>query len=131
MKYTLTFFDFKRKHGLGHSQMQAMTGCNLAESRAYCKGAPITDDMSQFINAVDIIIDQIKTNSNVYTNTDAQHAAHIIEQQNKEIATLKDLLARYDNAPKNIRVLKSDGPWMDEEKQINLPVSRGKNAEHD
>lgn len=91
----LSFFDFKRKHGLSYGDIQKMTGKTLQESKDLCSGAPVPEDVARIIKAVDIVIDRIKLENGIFTDVDAQYAAKIIEELNKEIATLKAELADY------------------------------------
>ena len=93
MTQELSFFDFKRKHSLSHSDIQKITNCTLDTSREWTKGAPVPHHITQMLKGVDIVIDQIKTEQGIFTNSDAQHAAHIIEGLNIKLANLESELA--------------------------------------
>lgn len=92
MTQELSFFDFKRKHGLSHSDIQSITGCSLTISREWANGATVPEYIAQMLHGIDIVIDRIKTENSIYTATDAQHAANIIEKQNKRISELEEMV---------------------------------------
>jgi len=112
MTHQLTFFDFKRKHGLGHSDIQKIIHCTLQDSKNWTQGTPVPPYILDMINAIDVVIDRIKTDNGIFTDVDAQHAAHIIEGLNKEIAALKVEIAD----------LKDDLVFMLEEREAIHPV---------
>lgn len=92
MSHELTFFDFKRKFGLGHHDIQRITQCTLEESKEWTKGTPAPKHIIEMFNAISVVIDRIKTDNGIFTDVDAQHAAHIIEKLNKEIESLKETM---------------------------------------
>jgi hypothetical protein len=115
MSSELTFFDFKRKHSLGHSDIQKITGCDLAESRDWAAGkTAVPENIAQMLHGIDVVIDRIKTEQGIFTNSDAQHAAHIIEGLNKEISALK-LAAKRDGEPQPVEELNK--AWDDTAQQ--------------
>lgn len=91
MSHELSFFDFKRKFGLGHHDMQKITQCTLNESKEWSK-SPAPKHIIDMINAISVVVDRIKTDNGIFTDVDAQHAAHIIEGLNKEIKALKETI---------------------------------------
>ena len=106
----LSLFDFKRKHGLSHSDIQSITGCSLTISREWAKGATVPEYIAQMLHGIDIVIDRIKTDNGIFTDVDAQHAAHIIEKQNKEIAKLEEMVKNLNPNSAQMRpVYNADG----------------------
>ena len=103
MSHQLTFFDFKRKHGLGYSDIQKITGCSLTTAQKWTSGDPVPDYIIQMINGIDVVIDRIKTDNGIFTDVDAQHAAHIMEKLNKEIKALKATIPRLQSNQVDIR----------------------------
>ena len=97
MSYECSFPEFKTKHGLSYSDLCKMTGKTMEEIRGYSFGKPVPKEIAELIHGIDIIVDRLKTEKQVFTNNDAWHAAHIIGLQNKEIKRLMGLLDIYSN----------------------------------
>jgi len=113
MTQELSFFDFKRKFGLGHSDIKKITQCTLEESKEWTKGAPVPKHIIEMINAISVVVDRMKLDNGIFTDVDAQHAAHIIERQNVKISELEKAVRNLQpNGPKKERLEYLDnGVW--------------------
>ena len=91
----LSFFDFKRKHSLGYDDICKITGCTLNHAKDWTQGGPVPHHIMKMLLGIDVVIDRIKTENGIFTDSDAQHAANIIEKQNIKIIQLEAELAQF------------------------------------
>lgn len=109
MSYELTFFDFKRKHGLGFHDICKITGCTFDQSKEWTRSNIAPKHIMDMVRAIDVVIDRIKTDNGIFTDVDAQHAAHIIEGLNNEI----DILKAKINHLTTVQIPKRDAAFED------------------
>lgn len=81
----LTLVEFKAKHALSNNDMLLIVGKELA----YDSKTKHSPHHIELCNKIDVVVDRMKLNNGIFTDTDAQHAAHIIELQNKKIVALE------------------------------------------
>ena len=71
----MKFAEFRTKHGLSWGDLSKMTGKDLSVIREMERTNIVDEETARFIKAIDIFIDRIKTEQQVFTVNDAFHAA--------------------------------------------------------